>query len=47
VFTDANKASENGNWAEYGRKLEELEKILNQLNILINGEQQNQEEAAE
>lgn len=44
VFNDANEASKTGNWAEYGRKLEELEKVLNQLNILINGEQQNQEE---
>lgn len=45
VFSDANEASKNGNWAEYGRKLEELEKVLNQLNILINGEQQTQKEA--
>lgn len=41
VFTDANVASKNGNWAEYGRKLEELEKILNRLNIIINGEPEN------
>ena len=44
VFTDANEASKNGNWAEYGRKLEELEKILNRLNTLINGEPENTQE---
>ncbi len=38
VFNAANEASQRGNWAEYGRKLEDLENILNQLNILINGE---------
>lgn len=38
TFNDANEASQKGNWAEYGRKIEDLEKILNQLNVLINGE---------
>ena len=44
IFTDANEASKNGDWAEYGRKLEELEKVLNRLNIMINGEPQNTQE---
>ncbi len=44
VFIDANEASKNGDWAEYGRKIEELEKILNQLNKLTNGEPQNTQE---
>jgi len=40
VFTDANKASKEGNWAEYGRKIDELERILNQLNALTNNGQE-------
>ncbi|HBB27865.1 MAG TPA: UPF0182 family protein, partial [Clostridiales bacterium] len=37
IFVDANNALKNGSWAEYGEKLNNLEKILNQLNLLING----------
>ncbi len=37
VFVDANNALKNGSWAEYGKKLDDLEKILNQLNLLVNG----------
>ena len=40
VFIDANKASKEGNWAEYGRKIDELERILNQLNALTNNGQE-------
>lgn len=47
IFIDANEATQKGDWAEYGRKLEELEKVLNQLNILINGDTQNQEAVIE
>ncbi|WP_326911272.1 UPF0182 family membrane protein [Sedimentibacter sp. MB31-C6] len=43
VFIESNEASRKGDWATYGEKLEELEDILNQLNIVINGVQQNQE----
>ncbi len=39
VFNDANEASQKGNWAEYGRKIDELERVLNQLNLLINKDQ--------
>lgn len=37
VFNEANEASKNGQWALYGEKLQELEKLLNQLNFVING----------
>ncbi|NLK65735.1 MAG: UPF0182 family protein [Tissierellia bacterium] len=40
IFNDATIASQNGNWAEYGRKIDELERVLNQLSIMINGEQE-------
>ena len=37
IFEEANNALKNGSWAEYGEKLNNLEKILNQLNVLVNG----------
>jgi uncharacterized membrane protein (UPF0182 family) len=40
VFHEATSASQTGNWAEYGRKINELEKILNQLSIMIRGDQE-------
>lgn len=36
VFNEATESSKNGKWAEYGEKIEELEKILNQLKNLTN-----------
>ncbi len=35
AYYDATRASQEGNWAEYGRKLAELERILNQLSTMI------------
>jgi len=35
AYYDATRASQEGNWAEYGRKLAELERILNQLSTTI------------
>lgn len=32
LFINAKKASQNGNWAEYGKYIDELEKVLNRLN---------------
>lgn len=32
LFTNAKKASQNGNWADYGKYIDELEKVLNRLN---------------
>ena len=32
IFNNAKEASQKGHWAEYGRYIEELEKVLNQLN---------------
>lgn len=32
IFNNAKEASQRGDWAEYGRYIEELEKVLNQLN---------------
>jgi uncharacterized membrane protein (UPF0182 family) len=40
VFHEATSALQTGNWAEYGRKINELEKILNQLSIMIRGDQE-------
>ena len=40
MFNDANNASQNGTWAEYGRKINEFERLSNQLNVMINGEQE-------
>ncbi|MPM29614.1 hypothetical protein SDC9_76154 [bioreactor metagenome] len=37
VFIEASEASKNGQWALYGEKLQELERLLNQLNFVING----------
>ncbi|MGB4437865.1 MAG: hypothetical protein WBJ13_01295 [Sedimentibacter sp.] len=37
IFNEATEAQKNGNWADYGERLEELEEILNQLNLLTNG----------
>lgn len=37
IFNEATEAQKNGNWTEYGEKLEELEDILNQLTLLTNG----------
>lgn len=39
IFIEANEASKNGDWAAYGESLQELEDILNQLNLMINGSQ--------
>jgi hypothetical protein len=41
VFNKTVKASQGGNWAEYGEKLKELEDILNRLNLMTNGNIQN------
>ena len=32
LFINAKKASQNGNWADYGKYIDELEKVLNRLN---------------
>ncbi len=37
IFNEATEAQKNGDWAEYGERLVELEEILNQLNLLTNG----------
>ncbi|MPM02579.1 hypothetical protein SDC9_48828 [bioreactor metagenome] len=37
IFNEATEAQKNGNWAEYGERLEELKDILNQLNLLTDG----------
>lgn len=37
LFNDATTASQRGDWTSYGKNLEELKEILNQLNLLTNG----------
>ncbi|MDW5299925.1 MAG: UPF0182 family protein [Sedimentibacter sp.] len=39
IFNEANEASQSGDWAAYGESIQELENILNQLNLMINGSQ--------
>jgi len=37
IYLKANKASKGGDWAAYGEYLKQLENILKQLNIVVNG----------
>ena len=37
IYIKANEASKNGDWTAYGERLKQLENILKQLNIVVNG----------
>lgn len=37
LYTEANEATKNGDWAKYGESLKRLEEVLNQLNFIVNG----------
>jgi len=41
LFIKATEAQQRGDWASYGENLKDLENILNQLNLLTNGAEQN------
>ena len=37
LYNEANEATKNGNWAKYGESLKKLEEVLRQLNLIVNG----------
>ncbi|MEL7649549.1 MAG: UPF0182 family protein [Sedimentibacter sp.] len=43
AFNDANQASQSGDWSAYGQNLEKLEKLLKQLNMMVNNSAGTQE----
>jgi hypothetical protein len=43
AFNDANQASQSGDWSAYGNNLEKLEKLLKQLNMMVNNSAGTQE----